>query len=262
MGFLIIFFALAALIFLYFNSPAVKGRISEQAVSRKLKADSFLKHDGKCLTNLYVPRASGSTSEIDILYITRKGLFVLENKNYAGYIFGSESSKNWTVTLYAGKNWLGGNKVEKHQFYNPVWQNRAHINSLKAYLNSDIHTFSLITFSDRGSLKHVTIDSQDTFVCNHRSLLRVISAIWKQIPDILTDEQVDALYDKLLPLTNASKETKQKHISNIQNNLSNTSICPLCGGQLVLRTASRGAYAGKRFYGCSNYPKCKYTKNI
>ena len=37
-------------------------------------------------------------------------------------------------------------------------------------------------------------------------------------------------------------------------------ICPKCGAALVLRTAKRGANAGKEFYGCSNYPKCKYIK--
>ena len=37
--------------------------------------------------------------------------------------------------------------------------------------------------------------------------------------------------------------------------------CPQCGSQLVLRTARRGANAGNKFYGCSSYPACRYTKN-
>ncbi|MCR5805469.1 MAG: topoisomerase DNA-binding C4 zinc finger domain-containing protein [Oscillospiraceae bacterium] len=36
-------------------------------------------------------------------------------------------------------------------------------------------------------------------------------------------------------------------------------ICPRCGGRLVLRTAKSGANAGNSFYGCSNFPKCRYT---
>lgn len=39
-------------------------------------------------------------------------------------------------------------------------------------------------------------------------------------------------------------------------------ICPICGGELVLRTARRGANAGKQFYGCSGFPKCRYILNI
>ncbi|MDX9913297.1 MAG: restriction endonuclease [Candidatus Moranbacteria bacterium] len=37
--------------------------------------------------------------------------------------------------------------------------------------------------------------------------------------------------------------------------------CPDCGGKLVLRTARKGSYSGNDFYGCSNYPKCKFIKN-
>ena len=39
-------------------------------------------------------------------------------------------------------------------------------------------------------------------------------------------------------------------------------ICPRCGAELVLRTARRGASAGKQFYGCSSFPKCRFIMNI
>lgn len=248
-------------VWLYLKSPTVKGRRSEQSVARKLNVDSVWKRSGKTLTNVYVPKWSGGTAEIDVLYITRKGLLVLENKNYAGYIFGNETNKNWTVTLYAGKNWLGGKKVEKHQFYNPIWQNRTHIKCLKEYLRTNIRTFSLITFSNRGELKSITVNSPDVFVCSHIDLSRVLREIWDETPDILTDEQIEEIYEKLLPLTNIDKDAQQKHVADIQDRLSSTVICPVCGGSLVLRTAKKGGNAGNRFYGCSNYPKCKYTKN-
>jgi len=38
--------------------------------------------------------------------------------------------------------------------------------------------------------------------------------------------------------------------------------CPICGGNLIKRTATRGSYAGKKFWGCSNYPKCTHKENI
>ncbi|MBR7181979.1 MAG: topoisomerase DNA-binding C4 zinc finger domain-containing protein, partial [Clostridia bacterium] len=34
-------------------------------------------------------------------------------------------------------------------------------------------------------------------------------------------------------------------------------ICPRCGKPLVLRNGSYG-----EFYGCTGYPKCRFTKNI
>lgn len=37
---------------------------------------------------------------------------------------------------------------------------------------------------------------------------------------------------------------------------SDTEVCPRCKGQLVKRNGRYGP-----FYGCSNYPKCRYTRN-
>lgn len=37
--------------------------------------------------------------------------------------------------------------------------------------------------------------------------------------------------------------------------------CPRCGGKLVLRTAGRGVNAGNQFWGCENFPKCRYIRN-
>jgi len=38
-------------------------------------------------------------------------------------------------------------------------------------------------------------------------------------------------------------------------------ICSACGAMMVLRTAQKGANAGKQFWGCSNYPKCRNIEN-
>ena len=34
-------------------------------------------------------------------------------------------------------------------------------------------------------------------------------------------------------------------------------ICPKCGSEMVLRKAKSGKYAGRKFWGCSRFPKCK-----
>ena len=39
-------------------------------------------------------------------------------------------------------------------------------------------------------------------------------------------------------------------------------VCPRCGGELILRTAKKGQNSGNQFYGCSNFPKCRYIKNL
>jgi restriction system protein len=39
-------------------------------------------------------------------------------------------------------------------------------------------------------------------------------------------------------------------------------LCPRCESELVLRTATRGSGAGSQFWGCSNYPRCKFTMEL
>jgi hypothetical protein len=39
-------------------------------------------------------------------------------------------------------------------------------------------------------------------------------------------------------------------------------VCPKCGIQMTLRTTKRGENKGKRFYGCTNFPKCREIKEI
>lgn len=36
--------------------------------------------------------------------------------------------------------------------------------------------------------------------------------------------------------------------------------CPVCSSEMVLREAKKGANAGKTFWGCSGYPRCKGTR--
>jgi hypothetical protein len=36
--------------------------------------------------------------------------------------------------------------------------------------------------------------------------------------------------------------------------------CPKCGASLVFRTVRKGANAGGEFFGCSGFPKCRYTR--
>ena len=115
-----------------------------------------------------------------------------------------------------------------------------------------------------------------------RSIADVVQLICNGAKEpVLPSGQMEAVYDKLYPYTQVSKVVKKEHIENIEKKLESDKEeavietapeekgpeaqietqmdrCPKCGGTLVLRTASRGTNAGKQFYGCSNYPKCRY----
>ncbi|MBO5543889.1 MAG: NERD domain-containing protein [Oscillospiraceae bacterium] len=241
------------------ETPNDIGRKGENKIARKLAWSNTFGKPGITLNNVYVPRKDGRSSEIDLLYITRKGIIVIESKNYSGFIFGDENNKNWTATLYAGKDWIGRKQIEKHQFYNPIWQNRTHINSLRRYLVDEIPMFSLIVFSDRCEIKELRWSDPNVYICHTDGTNGMVSKIWKHNPDVLNDAEVMDIAKRLMPFANLSEEEKQQHVADLRARYQNTVICPWCGRQLVLRTARQ---TGRQFYGCAGYPSCKYTKNI
>lgn len=73
------------------------GKYGEYLTYRQLR--KFEKEGARFLFNLYIPKTNGGTSEIDVVMICSKGIFVLESKNYSGWIFGNEAQKNWCQTL-------------------------------------------------------------------------------------------------------------------------------------------------------------------
>lgn len=264
MEYLVVVIIVVVIIILLSNldfSPSDKGAIGERDIAKIIHRETLRGIKGKILQNIYLPTSSGGTTEIDILFICQKGLFVIESKNYAGYIFGDETSKHWTVSLYAGKNWLGQKTTQKHHFYNPIWQNRGHSRALDRFLSQPIPIYSLVVFSNRSSLAHVSYNPNETTVLRLDQLRSYFKFVRSSFPDCMTENDVDKIYSRLFPLTYVTSEVKQSHIDQVYQ-AQHRLICPRCGGALVLRTAKIGNLAGHSFYGCSNYPRCRYTQNL
>ena len=103
---------------------------------------------GKQLKNIYLPLKNGETTEIDIVVIHTNGIFVLESKNYNGWIFGKDTDKNWTA-IYRNQ--------KKYTFYNPIRQNQTHVNEISRITGIDKkQIFSFIVFGRETELKKIT----------------------------------------------------------------------------------------------------------
>jgi hypothetical protein len=153
-------------------------------------------------------------TEIDVVMITTKGIYVFESKNYSGWIFGNDKQKTWTQCLPQGK----GKKALKEQFFNPVWQNNAHIKALHAVIKSNnIPTFSIITFSDRCTLKEINLSSNNHWVVKRRDVPGVARNIDCACPIVFDQNAVERLFVMLMPYSNVSDELKMQHISQIKN---------------------------------------------
>jgi hypothetical protein len=185
-----------------------KGKYGEYLVYKRLKV---LENDNnKFLFNIYLPRENNKTTEIDLLLISSKGLFVFESKNYCGWIFGNESNTKWTQVLYDNK----------HHFFNPIIQNKLHIKYLKRLVQENVPIYSMIVFSDKCKLKDITIKSKNVSVLNRYDAKTLVSQICNQTQkDILTEVEINDIYNKLYLYTQVSSEVKNQHIENIEKAL-------------------------------------------
>ena len=184
-----------------------KGWYGEHLIARKLKWVNLLGRKGRVLRNIYLPKDDGETSEVDVTYITKKGIFVFESKNYSGWIFGSDKDSYWTAALPGG---------QKNRFYSPILQNKSHMKWLRAYVGDDIPLFSIIVFSERCELKKITLETDEVAVIKRPRVYWAVRRIWRKNPDVLTDEMVAALYEKLKGLTDVSAEVKARHIESVR----------------------------------------------
>lgn len=192
------------------NNETIKGYYGEHLVQRELNLVKLFGRKGEILRNVYIPKEDGETTEVDVIFITVKGIFVIESKNYSGWIFGDEKSFKWTVIL--------PNKI-KNKFYNPIKQNDLHIEYLRKYLDMDIPLFSIIAFSERCELKKIKLERNDVFVIKRDYLYRTIRKIWKTSKDSLSENEVVEVYNKLKKLTNVDKSVALEHIKNIKKKI-------------------------------------------
>ena len=201
----------------------------------------------RTIHNVYLDN-SGMSTELDVIAITEKGIFVLESKNYSGWIFGSYDSQKWTQSFQNG---------EKNSFYNPIKQNAAHIKKLAQFLNLGLQFFySYIVFSNRCEFKNIPVGIERIKVIHREQLLWCMKKELKTGINIFSREDIDAIYNRLLPLTQKTIFEKQQHVDEVRN-LKSGNFCPFCKKELVLRHGQWGD-----FYGCSGYPKCKFTRKI
>lgn len=71
-------------------------------------------------------------------------------------------------------------------------------------------------------------------------------------------EEISKKEENLATDNNITNESDKKEKNIISTGL----VCPRCGAELVVRTAKKGKNIGNMFYGCSNFPKCRFVRNI
>ena len=163
----------------------------------------------KILANAYIPKEDGKTTEIDLIFVHQKGIYVIESKNYSEWIVGDENSKSWMQTFPNGY---------KQRFYNPIWQNNTHIKHLNNSLNDlDKEYFkSIIVFSERCSIKKMNVVSKNVKVLKRENLYSTLNSMINTSTVNLSIQEIDNIYSRLTPYILKTEEEKREHIQNIK----------------------------------------------
>lgn len=200
------------------------------------------KKEYKVLNNIMID-VDNKTYQIDHIVISKYGIFVIETKQYNGYITGSEYDKNWCLKA--------GNK--KIYINNPMCQNYGHVVALSKKLNLDMDKFIPIVCIP--STAKVNVKSRIPVARN----TNIVNIIKNYQQEIISKPAL--FYEEIKKANITDCKTKKEHIVRtraiINAKKSNmVGKCPLCGNELILKNGSRG-----EFYGCKSYPKCKYTQS-
>ena len=118
--------------------PYLKGKMGEFAVAAHVKL--YLDRDSYTLLNdCTLPDEQNQTTQIDHILLSPFGIFVIETKNYKGWIFGSQHQKTWTQKIYK----------KSFKFQNPLHQNYKHQKVLEDILSDIVdsqYIHSLVVF--------------------------------------------------------------------------------------------------------------------
>ena len=233
--------ALTALARLF--KPQIKGWLGEFLVHRVLVM-CLDRNVYRVVSNIMLPTEDGTT-QIDHIVVSRYGIFVIETKNYKGWIFGSEDQAQWTQKIFRMTN----------RFQNPLRQNYKHIKTISKLTGIPEHYFkTAVVFLGDATFK----TDMPASVMYPSGLVRYIRS---QQEAIIQDKQVPEIIAVISEWAGTlSGHTRRTHVTRLWEQHgpvaagAQAPMCPKCGQGMVLRTRKSNS---ERFWGCSTYPRCR-----
>lgn len=223
-------------IILTFTENKIIGWAGEQWTRERL--EELPKDQYVVLNDIFI-KSNYGTHQIDHVVVSPFGIFSIETKKYSGYITGNKYDKKWVR-----RNW-----GRIYYYENPIRQNYGHVKALSELLNtneSKIFNIVCIPSTAKLNIEHDgELTRYDTLLDRIMSYKEVIIPNVNEVVEIINQNNI------------TDDNIRREHVKNIRENIidHDSTKCPKCGGHLVERTGQYG-----KFIGCSNYPKCKYTK--
>lgn len=224
-----------------------KGVLGESMVKfvAKIRLPAAIYHP---VHNVTLPTQEGST-QIDHIFVSRFGIFVVETKNIKGWVFGAQNQAQWTQQLFN----------TSFKFQNPLRQNYKHIMVLRATLDvPPAAIYSVVAFVGRSTFKS-PMPANVTRGWGYAAYIKSFRE------EVLSESEVqNALATIQSTRLEPTRATNRRHIKQLKKRLHQSAKkkCPKCDRSMVLRTAQRGGNIGRSFWGCSAYPTCRAVQSI
>ncbi len=255
--FLILLVGFPIIALVWYNTAEQKGKRGEEQVHSIL---TQLSDEYYILNNLVFRTAKGTT-QIDHVVVSKYGVFAIETKNYSGEIYGDDDRDEWTQIIannvrYRRNPFKEYTYITKNHLYNPVKQSLGHAYAIKNHLSNYpyLKIIPIVVFIGSASIEKVNSKHHVVYGFELLPVIRQYKTIY------LSDQDVQDVIKTMLTWDVSEFVDDVEHVRNInaaKRNVYNkvySGICPKCGGKLIRRNGIYGT-----FYGCSNYPKCKYT---
>lgn len=262
-----------------------KGKAGERTVANELLR--LGKKEYIVINDLLLESGGGKMSQIDHVVVSTRGIFVIETKSHVGIIRGYEYSQYW--------NQQAGDA--DYVFYNPLLQNASHMRTIRRVLPAvpDEMWISMIVFTcasridicaddiiiERSFLsdRHIRRTLQPErerkikwwqifsrgkrIIYDERKCVLHIDDMAREIqrrPIIMTRDEMIWAAEKLREAGVTGRGERRRHVEEAQHTARESEhdirrgICPRCGGKLIRIEGEKGSY-----YGCTNYPRCRFT---
>ena len=184
------------------QGAAAIGKRGEKDVQKALKKIAR-KNGYRVIHNIYLPLYE-KTTQIDHIVIGAFGVVAIETKALNGDIYGTETEKNWTQIIGTQKN--------KH--YNPLLQNKVHVDCIQHILRTEniyrVNVDSLVVFA--GKKVQLNIPKGIPVIT-----LDLLKKYFKK-PRYLQDHQVDVqkVYNTLIQAQVTDNDKIKQHNQNVK----------------------------------------------
>ena len=163
--------------------------------------------------NVYIRKEDGDLTEIDLVAVGNRGIYVFESKNWSGHIYADGDCDKWLV-------YCGG---KKNYPLSPVKQNEGHIRALQYHLGKLVpknRFFSVIIFSARCKLSMKNINDNVTVVKRdwryNDAIDKALRGISANSADFLSNADIEKICRFLKKAQRPDEEIREEHLRSLE----------------------------------------------